>query len=223
LNKLEIILIGFIILFPIIDLINEKYKSNKKTIEYLKISFFLWLPTFLLLYLYSNNLVSVIAPNIVVEFNWQNILLLSLLVVASVYLVFLIKTICSNEKLRAEVASQFESFKELMPETRNQMLVFTLVLSISAGICEELIFRAYLYTLIKTQFGLAIGIILSSLMFGLWHVYLGWKEVLKTAFMGAILCGIYLLSGNIILPILIHAFIDIYSALISYFAMRKSI
>jgi len=220
-HYLELILIGIILLYPLVDYINEKYKSKNKSIEYIKISSLLWIITFFLAYIYFIEELSVVNLDYVVEINWQNILAITLILIAVTYLVLLIKNIILNEKLRLEVVSKFEPFIDIMPVTKKQVLVFTLLLSVTAGICEELIFRAYLFNLIDAHTGTIGAILLSSLIFGIWHVYLGWQEVLRTSIMGGILCGVYIFSGNIIIPIILHIFIDIYSGLICYFAVRK--
>ena len=36
-NSSEVAILGFILLFPVVDFINEKYKSNNKIFEYLNI------------------------------------------------------------------------------------------------------------------------------------------------------------------------------------------
>jgi membrane protease YdiL (CAAX protease family) len=220
-NNLEIILLLLVLFFPVIDFINGKYKSNNKNVEFIKISFFLWVPTLLLAYLFYSAELSVIHFDYVIEYNWQNSLVASLILLAIIYWLILIKSIAENEGLRAEIVSKFKPYIDIMPVTKGQVLIFTLVLSVSAGICEELIFRAYLYTLMESHFGMAGAILLSSVIFGLWHCYLGWQEVIRTSIMGALFCGIYIFTGNIILPILLHIFIDVYSGTMCYFAMRK--
>jgi membrane protease YdiL (CAAX protease family) len=221
-HYLEIALIGIILLYPIIDLINEKYKSSNKIIEYIKIVFFLWVPTTFLIYLFCTNNLSVASFNYIIDASWQNILSFSVILIAVIYLVILSRTIKVNEQLKAEIAEKFQPFLNLMPVTKSQMLFFTLLVSVSAGICEELIFRAYLYNLLDSHIGIAGAIFFSSIAFGFWHIYLGLKEVLRTSIMGAILCGVYIFTGNIVIPIILHIFIDVYSGLICYFSMQKS-
>lgn len=218
----DILLLGIILIFPVVDLINEKkYKSENKKIEYLKITLFLWVPALILVYSYALDELSIADLGVGFEASWRNISVVSLLCLAIIYLFVLIRSIQANDELRAEIARKFERYKDILPVTRNEMLIFTLILSVSAGICEELIFRAYLYPFLDGHMGMVVAIILSSAVFGLWHLYLGWQEVIKTSVMGALFCGIYIFTGNIILPILVHIFIDVYSGLMAYFAMRK--
>jgi uncharacterized protein len=220
-NNFEILLLSVILFFPLVDLINEKYKSHNKNVEYLKLSFFLWIPTLLLIYLFANNKLSIVTLAIEIKYSWQNMVVVSLLGLGITYLLLLIKSIKSSEELREEIISKFDSYTGILPVTKKEMLTFTLIVSVSAGICEELLFRAYLFPLLDGYIGMAAAIIVSSIIFGLWHLYLGWQEVIRTSIMGAMFCGIYIMTGNIILPILVHIFIDVYSGLMCYFAMRK--
>lgn len=220
-NNLEMLLLGLVLFFPLVDFIGGKFKSKSKSVEYLKTAFLIWVPTLLLVYLFSKAELSVVDFGFVVKNSWENILFGSLLAVAIIYLLFLIKSIQSSEELRAEIINKSEAFKDILPTTKNEVLIFTLILSVTAGVCEELIFRAYLFTLLDSHIGMVAAILLSSLIFGLWHLYLGWQEVIRTSVMGAVFCGIYIFTENIILPILVHIFVDVYSGLMCYFAMRK--
>lgn len=220
-HYLELSLIGIILLYPLLDYFNGKHKSQNKNVEYLKICIFLWGLTSFMAYIFYIEELSVAKLDYSIAFNWQNILAITLISIAIVYLVLLIKNIIPNEDLRQEIAHKFEPFIDLMPTNKSQVLVFTLLLSVTAGICEELIFRAYLFNLTDIYSGTIGAILISSLIFGFWHVYLGWQEVLRTSIMGAVLCSVYIFTDNIIIPIILHVFIDVYSGLICYFAMRK--
>lgn len=220
-HYLEMLLIGILVFFPLIDVINAKFKSQSKNIEFIKISISLWIPTIFLLYLYYANILSVASIPYKVTDSWQNILAISLIIIAISYLILLIKSITENKEQKQEVAKNFASFIDILPETKNQLLVFTLILSVSAGVCEEIIFRGYLFPLLDGYIGTVGAVIISSVVFGLWHIYLGWNEVLRTSIMGAIFCGVYLFTGNIIIPIILHIFIDVYSGVLCYFAMKK--
>ena len=83
-HYLEIVLIGIILFFPLFDLINEKYKSKNKNVEYIKISFSLWIPTFVLAYLFYAEKLSVVNLDYIVDQNWQNILAIVLILLAIV-------------------------------------------------------------------------------------------------------------------------------------------
>lgn len=78
-----------------------------------------------------------------------------------------------------------QAIRNLLPHTRAEV-VFFLLLTLTAGYCEELIFRGYL----QRQFtaltrSIAGGIVLQGIAFGLGHGYQGWKLMLIISMFGA--------------------------------------
>ena len=135
----------------------------------------------------------------------------------------MIFSIKKNENIRLSVLNTLEkdnSLIDILPQSYKEYLLFTLLVSVSAGICEELIFRWFLYSYIEIQSDWVIAVICSSFIFGLWHLYLGWKHVIKTALIGVLLCGIYLYFESIVVAIIAHIFMDVYSGTIAYYARK---
>jgi membrane protease YdiL (CAAX protease family) len=74
----------------------------------------------------------------------------------------------------------------LAPHTRAEVIVWILV-SITAGICEEIIFRGYLQRQFIAWSGKrAVGILLSAVLFGLAHAYQGGKQTILLGAFGAL-------------------------------------
>jgi uncharacterized protein len=78
-----------------------------------------------------------------------------------------------------------QTLREMMPQTPVEMILWVLM-SLTAGFCEELIFRGYL----QRQFSalthsLVGGIVLQAIAFGLAHGYQGWKFMSIIAVYGA--------------------------------------
>lgn len=222
LHYLELILLAWVLIYPALDLVLERFKSSDKKVEYIKTVILLWLPTVLLVYLFQSELLSVKSLNHVITLNWRNILSGLVIFAGIIYVILLVRTINTNEAIRADAVKKLQPHISFMPETKSEVLVFTLLLSVTAGICEELIFRAWLFTLIDSRLGTIAGIVISSVLFGFWHLYLGWREVVKTSIMGALFCGVYLFTGNIVVPIILHIFVDVYSGVLSYYSLRKT-
>ncbi len=76
------------------------------------------------------------------------------------------------------------SMRAVMPQTLMDMVVWVL-LSCTAGFCEEVIFRGYLARQFSalTQ-SAAAGIVLQGVVFGLGHGYQGWKLMLIISIYG---------------------------------------
>jgi uncharacterized protein len=103
--------------------------------------------------------------------------------------------------------------QKLAPVTGFEMLLF-LVLSISAGICEELVFRGYL----QQQFAgmgrrIWVGVTLSALVFGGAHGYEGVAGVLLIAAYGAMFGVLALLRRGLRTGMIAHAWHDSISGL----------
>ena len=52
-------------------------------------------------------------------------------------------------------------------------------------------------------------LLLAALLFGLAHSYQGISGMLLTALAGALFCGLYVATGSLLLPILLHILIDV--------------
>lgn len=77
-----------------------------------------------------------------------------------------------------------------------------------AGLGEEAFFRGFLQDAIATGLPWWAALLLASLLFGVLHAVTFTYFVLATI-MGAMLGGLYLLSGDLLAPILAHALYDL--------------
>ncbi|MBH0099630.1 CPBP family intramembrane metalloprotease [Salinibacterium sp. NSLL150] len=99
----------------------------------------------------------------------------------------------------------------ILPRNR-QELVLGGLLSINAGIVEELLFRLALPALLFATTGNAIvAVVLSLLLFGLMHSYQGLTGIIVTTVLGAVFMAIYVLTGSILITIIAHALLDLRS------------
>jgi membrane protease YdiL (CAAX protease family) len=122
----------------------------------------------------------------------------------------------SNEAATIERARQRLAFAEpMLPHTRGELVLFRF-LSVTAGICEELLFRGFLIWYLGRYTGVIQAALLSSLAFGVGHAYQGPRGILVTAMIGAFLSGVYLLSGSLILPMIIHGLMDLHAGWLGY-------
>ena len=97
----------------------------------------------------------------------------------------------------------------LMPRNGAETL-WTGLLSINAGIGEELFFRLTLPLLVTLVTGSAVaGFAVAAIVVGLVHVYQGWVGVLATTVLGAVFTGVYLVASNLAWPMALHAGFDL--------------
>ena len=113
-------------------------------------------------------------------------------------------------------------FSALLPRNRPET-IWAIVLSFSAGISEELMFRLALPLLLTLLIGNAwIGFLLSITIFGLMHYYQGWQGVLATTFAALLFSVVYLYTGGLLIPIVMHIFMDLNGLVFVPMANRKS-
>lgn len=111
--------------------------------------------------------------------------------------------------------NKLENLKFIIPLNWKEYRSY-IFLAISAGICEEIIFRgfliSYLYHFLSwMDYGNYISVAIPSIIFSLSHLYQGWWAVVKIMFIALILGFIFLYSGSLIPVIIIHIFIDLTS------------
>ena len=155
-----------------------------------------------------NDLFSIENP--LFSFQTESLLALGFGVGISIVMFALIIRFSKTIRKKISEALTDESIQFLLPSTFGERLFFLLI-AITAGVCEEIIFRGVmLYYLSHLPFELpiiAIGII-SSLLFGIVHLYQGWKGVLLTTYLGAILFLLFVGTGYLWVPIVLHFIID---------------
>jgi membrane protease YdiL (CAAX protease family) len=115
---------------------------------------------------------------------------------------------------------QIQNVAELLPATRLEFILF-LALSLTAGICEELLYRGFLLWYISFFTNIVTAIVVCILVFGVAHAYQGRSGIVKTAIMGAILMGLYIYSGSLLGPMLLHCVGDITGGLIGSEVIRN--
>jgi membrane protease YdiL (CAAX protease family) len=86
------------------------------------------------------------------------------------------------------------------------------LMSVNAGVVEELLFRLAMPVLLYGAFGNAVfALIVSALLFGGLHAYQGATGILVTTFIGAFMLVLFIATGSILVPIIVHALIDLRS------------
>lgn len=88
--------------------------------------------------------------------------------------------------------------------------------SVTAGVCEEIVFRGLLIA-VGVSLGLPLYVAagLSLAVFTLAHLYQGPKSMLGVGLIGLVLTYLYLSSGSLLLPILVHVLIDLRALLLT--------
>lgn len=103
--------------------------------------------------------------------------------------------------------------RELLPRTRSERQAFG-VLSVAAGVCEELAYRGYAIPVLGGVIGVPAAAVVTSGVFGLLHGYQGWLGIGRTALMGGVLAYGFLASGSLWPPIVAHTAIDVLAGIV---------
>jgi hypothetical protein len=103
---------------------------------------------------------------------------------------------------------QVGSVAPLLPRTTAEYRRFRW-LALTAGTAEELLYRGFLIWYFAALLGTWPGTVAAVLAFAAGHAYQGIGGVLKTGIVGALLTGIYIASGSLLWPMIVHCAIDL--------------
>ncbi len=94
-------------------------------------------------------------------------------------------------------------------------VVALLIIGIVPAICEELLFRGYIFSSLKNKFKPATAIILVSSIFGLYHMSL--IRFFITALLGAVLAYVVYKTNSILPAMIIHCLNNSISVILTYY------
>ena len=113
--------------------------------------------------------------------------------------------------VRESLRRMLEPVGALLPRTKGERRAFA-ALCVTAGICEEILFRGFLMFYLQEVFpglGIAGAVVVSSAVFGLAHLYQGLAGVLTTGALGVGMAMLYAAGGSLVVPIVLHALLDL--------------
>jgi membrane protease YdiL (CAAX protease family) len=104
--------------------------------------------------------------------------------------------------------------KHLLPVEPREKRVFS-ALSLSAGICEEFVFRGFLFVALYQATGSATAAtILAAASFGVVHAYQQLAGALRATALGILLTAPVLATGSLVPAVLAHAALDLIAGLL---------
>ena len=128
----------------------------------------------------------------------------------------------NDEDALLRLRERMRNIERMMPRSAEELRWFGR-LAVTAGICEELLYRGYLIWYLTSWMGVLPAAAIASAVFGLGHAYQGPKGIALTAMIGAFLSGVYLLTGSLIAGMVIHALIDLYAGHMAYAAFSREL
>lgn len=127
-----------------------------------------------------------------------------------------------DPEVETAVLEQIEPLRALLPHTPREMATFGMV-SFTAGVCEELLFRGFLLWYLLQLIPSVPAYLVGALLFGMAHAYQGVRGIVQTAAVGLGLVVLYLLSGSLWIPMVVHAFVDWNSGRLAYAFLRRRV
>ena len=130
----------------------------------------------------------------------------------------------ANQQHRDVTAENLQSELGFLPVTAYEYFHF-IFLALTAGICEEFIFRGYFIRYFQCLLGseetYTLAILLPALIFGAVHFYQGWHAVVKITAMAIMFGYVFVHTGSLWVLMMVHAFIDLLGGLIAWQLLRR--
>ncbi|MCV2491720.1 CPBP family intramembrane metalloprotease [Geodermatophilus sp. YIM 151500] len=99
----------------------------------------------------------------------------------------------------------------LLPRSPAERRLFTVV-GVTAGICEEWLYRAFFLAVVSAAAGglpTPALVLAGAVAFGVAHAYQGVAGIALTGVLGGVFAALYLQTGSLLLPVLLHALVDL--------------
>jgi membrane protease YdiL (CAAX protease family) len=116
-----------------------------------------------------------------------------------------------SEKIRVKAAKAAKRMSFLLPSSGEERRWWWLI-CLTAGIGEEVVYRGFLlHYLHVAPFHLSwtLALVVSSMIFGIGHLYQGIAGAVSTVVVGFLFGAMFLATGNLLLPIVVHAVMDL--------------
>jgi membrane protease YdiL (CAAX protease family) len=129
-------------------------------------------------------------------------------------------------KKRETTVGTIDDTTPFLPKKIKELPAY-IVMCISAGVFEEIIYRGYMVTYFLPQYNFSTGLPILAVtapafLFSLAHYYQGWQAVLKIFLLSLILGIIFLSSGTIWLVMIIHFLIDLIGGMVAMSLIKKT-
>jgi membrane protease YdiL (CAAX protease family) len=136
--------------------------------------------------------------------------------------------IMQNRKVQAATPEELAKLRKsldcvsiMIPQNGNELARFY-GLSVTAGIVEEILWRGFLIWYLSQFMPVWAAALISAIGFGLAHAYQGFRQVPQITVVGAALAGLYLVSGSVWLPIVLHIAVDVLQGRMAYDVMYRT-
>jgi CAAX protease family protein len=140
--------------------------------------------------------------------GWGLATVLAVFLAIALYMVLQLRSVVRDPAVAQAFRRQFEGLEGLLPQTPAEVRWFR-VLAITAGICEELMYRGFLILYLSTWMSPWVAAGVAGLAFGAAHLYQGPRFALPIVGVGMAMGALYLIGGSLWVPMILHAWGDL--------------
>jgi membrane protease YdiL (CAAX protease family) len=128
--------------------------------------------------------------------------------------------VARSSRAKARVRKQLGKLNGMLPHTGLELYWFVGV-SLTAGFCEEFLFRGYFIWAFAPWLGWWGAAALSVPIFASLHAYQGWIGALRTGVVGVLFTLVVAVFGSLWPAIALHALVDVGAGMIAWPALRE--
>ena len=155
-----------------------------------------------------------------VPHGWRLWTSIALFLLLAAYFSYAVATLLRSSEARASMRQQIGTLTAVMPHTRTELYWFAGV-SLTAGFCEEFLYRGYFVWVLSPWLGWWGAAALSLAFFAIGHLYQGWNGVLRTGIVGALFTLVVARFGSLWPAIALHALSDVGAGMMAWLALRE--
>lgn len=152
--------------------------------------------------------------------GWRLWTAIALFLLPAAYNAYAVAALAGSSEARAGLRQQIGGLTAVVPQTRSELYWFSGV-SLTAGFCEEFLYRGYFVWALTPWLGWWGAAALSLAFFAVAHVYQGWSGVLRTAMVGGLYTLAVAILGSLWPAIALHALLDLGSGLMAWLVLRE--
>lgn len=152
--------------------------------------------------------------------GWRLWTSIGLFLLLAAYYAYAVAGLAGSSDARASLRQQIGGLTAVVPHTRRELYWFSGV-SLTAGFCEEFLYRGYFVWALSPFLGWWGAAALSLACFAVAHVYQGWNGVLRTAMVGALYTLAVAILGSLWPAIALHALLDLGSGMMAWLVLRE--
>jgi CAAX protease family protein len=152
--------------------------------------------------------------------GWRLWTAIALCLLLAAYYASAVRTLGRSSEAMASLRRQVAPVRAIMPQTRTELCWFGGV-SLTAGFCEEFLYRGYFIWAFAPWLGWWGAATLSLAVFAVLHIYQGWNGVLRTGIVGAIYVLVVAVFDSLWPAMAIHALMDLSGGIMGWLALRE--